>query len=74
MVFSSTSLSGVSASWFLRYQKGRGENRRRRYRRIGDAAVMGLAEAVDQARNLTASLTAGRGTKSFERDPLRAAP
>jgi Arm DNA-binding domain len=60
-------------TWFLRYQKGRGEKRRRRYRRIGDAAVMGLAEAVDRARNLIASLTAGRGTKSFERDPLRAA-
>jgi len=34
---------------------------------------MGLAEAVDRARNLIASLTAGRGTKSLERDPLRAA-
>jgi hypothetical protein len=60
-------------TWFLRYQKGRGEKRRRRYRRIGDAAVMGLAEAVDRARNLIASPTAGRGTKWFERDPLRAA-
>jgi len=50
---------GGKRSWVLRYQIGHGNKRRLRYRRIGDAAVMRLAEAVDRARKLTASLVAG---------------
>ena len=34
-------------TWVLRYRSGRGDRRRLRYRRIGDATVMGLAQAVD---------------------------
>jgi hypothetical protein len=60
-------------TWVLRYQTGHGDKRRLRYRRIGDATVMGLAQAVDRARKIKALLTARRDGKTLERQPLRAA-
>jgi hypothetical protein len=54
---------GGKRTWVLRYQTGHGKRRRLRYRRIGDAAVMGLAQAADRARQLRAKLGSGRGRK-----------